>query len=105
MFRRILLGTAALALMAAPVAAQTVDEIVAKHVAALGGAAKLKAIKTKKITGKASGGGGPEIPVRVEQARPEKMRLEFDLHPSGRRYGSSPDLHTSDKRRASMWAN
>jgi outer membrane lipoprotein-sorting protein len=77
MVRKFALGVAALALLSAPVMAQTVDEIVAKHIKALGGAEKLKSIQTKKITGKFSGGGGPEIPFTVEQKRPDKVRLEY----------------------------
>jgi outer membrane lipoprotein-sorting protein len=77
MFRKIALSLAALAMVAAPTMAQTVDEIVAKHIKALGGAEKLKSIQSKKFSGKFSGGGGPEIPFTVEQKRPDKVRLEF----------------------------
>src|SRR5262245_54895193 len=85
MFRRTLLSLVAVAVMAAPVLAQTpapaptVDEIVAKHVQALGGAAKLKSIQTKVITAKASGGGGPEFPILIVQKRPDKVRLEVSF--------------------------
>jgi outer membrane lipoprotein-sorting protein len=59
-----------------PSMAQTVDEIVAKHVQALGGAEKLHALKTKRITARASGGGGPEFPIVLEFSRPDKVRQE-----------------------------
>jgi hypothetical protein len=42
--------TAALVLSAAPAAAQTVDDIVARHIAARGGYERLKAIQTIRIT-------------------------------------------------------
>ncbi len=79
MVRKFALGVAALALLSAPVMAQTVDEIVAKHIKALGGAEKLKSIQTRKYSGKLTGGGNPEIPVTSEQKRPDKVRQEFTI--------------------------
>jgi hypothetical protein len=72
------MGIAALLLL--PVlSAQTVEEVIAKHIQALGGADKLKTIKTKRFAGKFSGAGGPEFPAKLDQARPEKVRLEFTI--------------------------
>ena len=75
-------GRAALALAAAlavPAAAtaQTLDEIVAKHLAARGGRDALAAVKTLRMTGHANGGPGREAIVRREIARPGRIRTEF----------------------------
>lgn len=55
----------------APLTAQTMgaDQIIAKNVEAMGGMAKLKAIKSIRLTGKA-GGGPMEVPFTMEQKRP-----------------------------------
>jgi outer membrane lipoprotein-sorting protein len=79
MLRRFTLGVAVLALAVAPAAAQSVDEVIAKNVEARGGMAKLQAVKSMKITAKASGGGGPELPIIVYQTRPNNARVEFSL--------------------------
>jgi hypothetical protein len=68
--------TAALALPAIA-AAQTVDEIVAKHLAARGGREALQAVKTLRMTGRAIAGPGRQAIVRREIARPAKIRTEF----------------------------
>ena len=71
---------AALLVAAAPAQALTVDEIVAKHVDALGGGAKLAAIKSIRQSGKIVTGRGEE---RLEGewadlvARPGILRSEF----------------------------
>ncbi len=56
---------------AAPLMAQSlsVDQIIAKNVEAMGGMARLKAIKSIRLTGKA-GGGPMEVPFVMEQKRP-----------------------------------
>jgi outer membrane lipoprotein-sorting protein len=71
-----LLAAAAL-LAPAPVAAQTVDEIVARHVAARGGREALAAVRTLRMTGRALAGPGREAIVRREIARPGRIRTEF----------------------------
>ena len=73
---------AVLALVAAPLAAQTapapsVDEIVAKYVAKVGGLPTIQAVKTLKRTGKFRGGGGFEARVVEENKRPDLVRQEF----------------------------
>lgn len=73
---------AVLALVAAPLAAQTapapsVDEIVAKYVAKVGGLPTIQAVKTLKRTGKFRGGGGFEAKVVEENKRPDLVRQEF----------------------------
>ncbi len=48
---------------AAPLAAQTVDKVVARHIEARGGAAKIRALQTIRMTGTISfGPGGPAPP-------------------------------------------
>jgi hypothetical protein len=59
------------------VPAQTVDEIVARHVAARGGREALAAVRTLRMTGRATAGPGREAIVRREVARPGRIRTEF----------------------------
>lgn len=75
-------GIAALGLglaLAAPVAAQTVDEIIAKNVAAKGGLEKVKSVQTVRITGKMTVGPGIEAPIVLELKRPNAMRLDITV--------------------------
>ena len=68
----------AASLLAPPaVSAQTVDEIVARHLAARGGLEKLRAVRTLRMTGRAVAGPGREAIVRREIARPGRIRTEF----------------------------
>ncbi len=67
------------ALLPAAAGAQTVDEIVAKHLAARGGAARIAAIETLRMTAKARGQGGREAIVVREIRRPGRIRLEFTV--------------------------
>jgi outer membrane lipoprotein-sorting protein len=59
------------------VAAQTLDEIVARHVAARGGLEALTAVRTVRMTGRATAGPGRQAIVRREIARPGRIRTEF----------------------------
>jgi hypothetical protein len=69
---------AAMALLApATVQAQTVDEIVAQHVAARGGREALAAVRTLRMAGRATAGPGRQAIVRREIARPGRIRTEF----------------------------
>ncbi len=76
MSTRYLLAAAAL-LAPAAVPAQTVDEIVARHVAARGGREALAAVRTLRMAGRAIAGPGREAIVRREIARPGRIRTEF----------------------------
>ncbi len=79
MIRRVL-GIAALALVAAaPAAAQSVDDIIAKNIAAKGGLAKMKAVQSMRATGKITIGPGIEAPVVIEQKRPSSVRLDITV--------------------------
>jgi|ERR1700722_195735 outer membrane lipoprotein-sorting protein len=53
------------------------DQIVQKHVEALGGAAKLNAIQSLVVTGTASILGQTEAPITIQVKRPNMMRLEI----------------------------
>ena len=64
-------------LISAATWAQTADEIIAKHEAAMGGKDKIKAVKSERVTGKMVMGQGMEAPFTMEMARPNKMRMEF----------------------------
>ena len=71
---------AAVALLAPPaVAAETVDEIVARHVAARGGREALAAVRAVRMTGRATAGPGRQAIVRREIARPGRIRTEFEF--------------------------
>ncbi len=61
-------------------AAQTADEIIAKVLAARGGADKIKAIRRERVTGKISFGPGAEGPFSVEFSRPLKMHMEINVN-------------------------
>jgi outer membrane lipoprotein-sorting protein len=76
---RILTALTALATLAPAASAQTVDDIIAKHVAARGGLEKLKAVKTMRMTGTMAVGPGIEAPFTLETKRPNLMRVEFTL--------------------------
>ena len=66
-----------LAALAAPAAAQTVDEVIAKSIEARGGLEKMKAVQSVRMTGKMTMGPGIEAPVTIEMKRPRNARLEF----------------------------
>jgi hypothetical protein len=69
-------AAAALVLLCSPVQAQTVDEIVAKHIVARGGMDKLKAIQTLKITRTVATGIGNNVRVIIYKKRPALYRGE-----------------------------
>lgn len=77
MFRKSLIALAAIALVSTAAAAQTADEIIAKHIEARGGAAKLQAAKTVRMTGRIELGGGLTAPVVMELKRPNHARLDL----------------------------
>jgi outer membrane lipoprotein-sorting protein len=71
-----MLAVSALLLSATPVEAPlTADQIVQKHVEAIGGMAKLNAIQTLVVTGKASILGQTEAPLTIQVKRPNMLRL------------------------------
>jgi hypothetical protein len=64
---------------AARLGAQTVDEVVARHVEARGGAAKIHRLDTIRMTGTMSFGPGDPAPFTLEMKRPNRMRTEFSF--------------------------
>src|SRR6185369_4129028 len=80
----LVLGTASIALAVpeSPARGATVDDIVAKNIAARGGEAKLKAIKSLRLTGKGSfsfGDNQIDISFGQVQKRPGMIRTETTL--------------------------
>jgi hypothetical protein len=76
-WRRVACAAVALAgLVAAPARAQTVDDIVRRYVEARGGAARLRAVESLRMTGTIE---LPEVkaPYLLELKRPNRMRTEF----------------------------
>lgn len=70
---------AALAMVGLPTAglAETVDELVARNVAARGGAQAWRAVSSLRLTGRMDVGQGMLVPYVLEQKRPRRMRLEI----------------------------
>ena len=75
--RRLLLLVATALVAPATPEAQTLDAIVAKHVAARGGREALAALSTLRMAGRATAGPGHEAIVSREIARPGRIRTEF----------------------------
>lgn len=63
--------------LAAPLRAQTADDIIAKYINRVGGLEKIEATHTVRRTGKFIGGGGFEAIVVQENRRPNHVREEF----------------------------
>jgi len=74
-----LAATAAIALLyVSPVAAQSVDDLIAKNLQARGGEAKLRALTSMRITGSVSV-QGMQLPMIVTAKRPNLMRQEMQI--------------------------
>lgn len=74
-----LLLAALCSLPAVPLAAQTVDEVVAKYYVAAGGLDQFKAVSAMRITGRMTLGQGMEAPFIRITKRPKFVRLDFTL--------------------------
>jgi len=70
----------ALTLLARALPAQTADEIINNYVEARGGLAKIKEVKTQRVTGTVSFGPGAEGPFLVEHERPLKLHTELTIN-------------------------
>jgi outer membrane lipoprotein-sorting protein len=79
MIRKTFAGLLVAALAGAAAWAQTADEIIDKHLQAMGGKEKLKAVQSQRISGKMVMGQGMEAPFTMEILRPNKMRMEFTI--------------------------
>jgi len=77
--RALLIFVAAALLAPSVSAAETVDQIVARHVAARGGRPALAAVRTLRMAGHAVAGPGRRAIVRREIARPDRIRTEFEF--------------------------
>lgn len=78
MLRRFIFSSLAVMALMAPLSAQTVDEIIAKHVQAVGGADKLKTVHSVRLSGKMTAGGF-EAGISEAKKRPGMVRQEFTL--------------------------
>jgi hypothetical protein len=58
---------------------ETADDVIARYIEAIGGRAKLDAVKTIRMAGKAAGMGGMELPMTLEFKRPQMLRIEFSM--------------------------
>ena len=76
---RNVLGLAGLAFVAAPLSAQTADDIIAKYIQTVGGMPRIQAVQTLRRTGRFTGSGGFEAVVVQESKRPNRVRQEFSL--------------------------
>jgi outer membrane lipoprotein-sorting protein len=77
MLKRVALCAAVAAVFAVPAAAQTLDEIIAKSIAARGGEAKLRAVKSLRFTGQIEVAPGMTAPMTMVLKRPSMVRMEF----------------------------
>jgi hypothetical protein len=78
----LMIATACALLAAAaapPPPAPTVQEVLAKSLAARGGAQKLHAVQTRREIGTLELGAGNRWPFVVEHKRPNRMRMEIEL--------------------------
>lgn len=81
MYRRIFVALLPLAMCGAALAqdAPSVDDLIAKNVAARGGAEKLKAIQSLKVTGTMTAPNGMQLPLTITVKRPGMLRMEMNL--------------------------
>lgn len=66
-------------LCAAAVHAQTVEDVIAKHLEARGGKAKIAAVNSARFTGRMQMGQGLEAPLILTWKRPAMVRMEFTM--------------------------
>lgn len=78
MHKKLVLSLCAAALLAVSASAQTADELIDKNIKAKGGADKLKAVQSMKVTAKMKM-GPMEAPVTITKKRPENFRIEFTI--------------------------
>ena len=74
--RKALPGLVGAALLAAPAAAQTVEELLERSLEARGGRAALAAVETVRMTGSIAM-GEQDVPIVVEMKRPARFRVEI----------------------------
>lgn len=81
--RDVLAGLASLLTLGAAAPGQTVDDIIARSFEARGGLAKVKAIRSLRMVGRATVAPGTEAPVTIEIKRPSSLRLEIAFEGRG----------------------
>lgn len=81
MHRRVLVGSLASALLAAPAAAQelTLEDVLANYYEAIGGLEAWKSVQSMKLTGRMTMRAGMEAPFTQTLKRPGKIRVEFTM--------------------------
>jgi outer membrane lipoprotein-sorting protein len=77
---RKLIFLAAFLFLAGSLSAQTADELIAKYIEARGGLAKIKAVKTERVTGSISFGTDASGAFIVERKRPLMMHMEISFN-------------------------
>jgi photosystem II stability/assembly factor-like uncharacterized protein len=75
----LMISSALMTVSGAGQSAQTADDIIARYVKKIGGADRIRAIRTLRRTGRFYGGGGFEASVSQENKRPNKVRDQFSL--------------------------
>lgn len=70
----------AFAFLATTLSAQTAEEIINQYIEARGGLAKIKSVKTQRITGTVSFGPSAESPFLVEHERPLKVYTKLTIN-------------------------
>ncbi len=78
MIKKFVLALCAMALIGVSAFAQTADELIDKNMKAHGGADKIKALKSVRMTGKMKF-GPVEAPFTLSKARPEAVRIDFTV--------------------------
>lgn len=79
MLRRSTLALLVTAALTMPLPAQTLDEIVAKNIEARGGAQKLNAVQTRRMTGRVALPNGLEFKYVQTNKRPNKVREDYTV--------------------------
>jgi hypothetical protein len=78
--RNALAGAALAFVLSAPLTyAQTLEEVVARHLESRGGAEKIRALNTIRMSGTIAFGPGDPAPFALEMKRPNLMRTEFSF--------------------------
>src|ERR1051325_5044958 len=77
--RRVLWMLAIVVVFTATASAQTADDLVARHIKAVGGMDKIQAVQSLRRSGKYIGGGGFEAVILQENKRSASVREEFSL--------------------------
>src|SRR6266545_7718047 len=79
MFRTTFLAAILAACLVSPAAAESLDNVLAKHYAALGGLDKLNSVQSLTYTGHIVLGQGQEAPITLYKKRTGAMHLEFNF--------------------------